>query len=79
MREQFDVVDLRQIYDVLCEILEDNAELEELTSLFQRIFMRAAPMDCFLQGFVNELLGELINRDRESSKEVFQLLLDGRK
>lgn len=78
MREHLDVVEVRQIYDVLCEILEDSAALEELTALFQKTFMEVAPMDGFLQGFVNELLGELIYRDRESSKEVFQLLLDGR-
>jgi hypothetical protein len=39
-------------------------------------FLIGKAMDIFLQGMTNQLLYSLTYRDRETSKQVFQLLLD---
>lgn len=50
--------------------------MENLNILYCQRFLIANAMDIFLQGMTNQLLYSLTYRDRETSKQVFQLLLD---
>ncbi len=50
--------------------------MEHLNLLFCQQFLIVKTMDIFLQGMTNQLLYSLTCRDRETSKQVFQLLLD---
>lgn len=71
-----DIVDLNNLYNQICEALGDKNEMENLNLLFRQCFLVAKAMDIFLQGLTNQLLYSLTYRDRETSKMVFQLLLD---
>ncbi|MPM20457.1 hypothetical protein SDC9_66887 [bioreactor metagenome] len=76
IREFLDIVDLNDLYNKICEVLGGEKELEQLYLLFCQRFLIAKAMDIFLQGMTNQLLYSLTYRDRETSKQVFQLLLD---
>lgn len=76
IREFLDIVDLNDLYNKICEALGGEMEMEQLNLLFCQRFLIAKAMDIFLQGMTNQLLYSLTYRDRETSKQVFQLLLD---
>lgn len=71
-----DIVDLNSLYNKICEALGGEKEMEHLNLLFCQRFLIAKAMDIFLQGMTNQLLYSLTYRDRETSKQVLQLLLD---
>lgn len=75
-RAFLDIVDLNNLYDKICEALGGEKEMEHLNLLFCQRFLIVKAMDIFLQGMINQLLYSLTYRDRETSKQVFQLLLD---
>ncbi|MEL7566119.1 MAG: hypothetical protein AAGU27_14700 [Dehalobacterium sp.] len=64
------------LYNKICEALGGEKEMEHLNLLFCQRFLIVKVMDIFLQGMTNQLLYSLTYRDRETSKQVFQLLLD---
>lgn len=76
IRAFLDIVDLNNLYNKICEALGGEKEMEHLNLLFCERFLIAKAMDIFLQGMTNQLLYSLTYRDRETSKQVFQLLLD---
>jgi len=71
-----DIVDLNSLYNKICEALGGEKEMEHLNLLFCERFLIVKVMDIFLQGMTDQLLYSLTYRDRETSKQVFQLLLD---
>lgn len=71
-----DVCDFRNLYNRISEILGDEEAMANLNLLFRQRFLVVTAMAAFLQGITNELLYSLTYRDRESSKQIFQLLLD---
>lgn len=71
-----DVCDFRNLYNRISEILGSEEPMENLNLLFLQRFLIATAMASFLQGITNELLYSLTYRDKESSKQIFQLLLD---
>ena len=76
IRASLDIIDLNNLYNRICEALGGEKEMEHLNLLFCQRFLIAKAMDIFLQGMTNQLLYSLTYRDRETSKLVFQLLLD---
>jgi len=71
-----DVSDFRKLYDRIVEVLGDEESMKNLNLLFRQRFLIVTAMAAFLQGITNDLLYSLTYRDRESSKQIFQLLLD---
>ncbi len=71
-----DIVDLNSLYNKICDTLGGEKEMEHLNLLFCERFLIVKAMDIFLQGMTNQLLYSLTYRDRETSKQIFQLLLD---
>jgi hypothetical protein len=71
-----DICDLYGLYVKICGLLGSEEAMESLNLLFQQRFLIATTMAVFLQGMTNQLLYSLTYRDRETSKQVFQLLLD---
>ncbi|NLO38883.1 MAG: hypothetical protein GX115_05365 [Ruminiclostridium sp.] len=76
IRAFLDIVDLNSLYNKICEALGGEKEMEHLNLLFCKRILIVKAMDIFLQGMTNQLLYSLTYRDRETSKQVFQLLLD---
>lgn len=76
IRAFLDIVDLNDLYKKICEALGGEQEMELLNLLFCQRFLIVKAMDVFLQGMTNQILYSLTYRDRETSKQVFQLLLD---
>jgi len=76
IRAFLDIVDLNNLYNKICEALGGEKEMEHLNVLFCQRFLIVKAMDIFLQGMTNQLLYSLTYRGRETSKQVFQLLLD---
>jgi hypothetical protein len=71
-----DVSDFRKLYDRIVEVLGDEEAMKNLNLLFRQRFLIVTAMAAFLQGITNDLLYSLTYRDSESSKQIFQLLLD---
>lgn len=71
-----DIVELRDLYQKICAILCGEDEMEKLNLLFRQRFLIATPVAIFIQGATNQLLYSLLHRDWETSKQVFQLILD---
>lgn len=70
-----DIVSLNELHDkVAC--LVDDALLEELDQQLRRRFQVVSMASAFIQGYTNDLLYQLTWRDPETSKQIFQLLLD---
>ena len=63
-------------YYRICEAIGGEKEMEHLNLLFCQQFLITKVMDIFHQGMTNQILYLLTYRDRETSKLVFQLLLD---
>lgn len=79
-QEQFrigsgDIVSLQELYHkILCFV--DEFLLEELNQRLRQWFQVTSLCSAFLQGYANDLLYQLTWRDPETSKQIFQLLLD---
>jgi hypothetical protein len=71
-----DTLELKSLYLKIYESLDSEKEMELLNLLFSQRFLIAKAMDVFLQEMTNQLLYSLTYRDRETSKQVFQLLFD---
>ena len=69
-----DIVILRELYRDICRYVNESL-MEELNRKLRR-FQVVSLRDAFLQGYTNDLLYQLTWRDPESSKQIFQLLLD---
>lgn len=69
-------VDLNGLYRQICDIIGDEAGMKNLDRLFRERFLIITSLEGFLQGMAGDLMSELTYKDRESSKQVFQLLLD---
>ena len=71
-----DIVDLRDLYRKICAILGGENEMEKLNILFRQRFLIATPTAVFTQCITDQLVELLLRRDFETSKQVFQLMLD---
>lgn len=69
-----DVVVLQELYRDICRYVNESL-MEELNRKLRR-FQVVSLRDAFFQGYTNDLLYQLTWRDPESSKQIFQLLLD---
>lgn len=71
-----DTVKLEQRRSEICGLLNDSEDMVRLEGLFRRCFLFVVPMTGFMQGMADELLSVLMSRDEETSKLIFQLLLE---
>lgn len=70
-----DIVSLNELHDkITC--LADDALLEKLDQQLRRRLQVVSMASAFIQGYANDLLYQLTWRDPETSKQIFQLLLD---
>ena len=76
-RAAADIVELRDLYRKICAVLGGENEMEKLNILFRQRFLIAPPTAVFLQCMTNRLISLLLRRDFETSKQVFQIILDG--
>ena len=70
-----DIITLQELYQNICCFV-DEALMEELNQRLRRRFQTVSLQSAFLQGYADDLLYQLTWRDPESSKQIFQLLLD---
>lgn len=72
------VVDEVRVKELYTEIsrLAGESMLEELNEKIRQRFMLAPLALAFAQGMTDDLLCRLISRDNETSKQLFQLLMD---
>jgi len=68
--------DLTALYSQICNVIGDEAGMKNLDRLFRERFLIATSLECFLHGMSSTLMYVLTNKDSETSKQVFQLLLD---
>lgn len=71
-----DVVRLREVRRDICDLLHDEEDMERLEELFRQCFLSVTPMTSFVRGMTDALLSEPTSRDEETSKLIFQLMLD---
>lgn len=70
-----DIITLQELYQNICCYVDESL-MEELNQRFRRRFQTVSLQSAFLQGYADDLLYQLTWRDPESSKQIFQLLLD---
>ena len=70
-----DIVSLNELYDRICGAVEEPL-LEEFNRRLRQRFQLTPVLSAFLQGFADDLLYQLTWRDPETSRQIFQLLLD---
>ncbi|MCI8652858.1 MAG: hypothetical protein HFF11_04090 [Angelakisella sp.] len=70
-----DIVSLNELYERISGYVEESL-LEELNQRLLRRFQLTPVLSAFIQGFADDLLFQLTWRDPESSKQIFQILLD---
>ena len=70
-----DIVSLSELYDkIVC--LTDQSFMEELDQRLRQRLQVTSMLSAFIQGYANDLLFQLTWRDPETSRQIFQLLLD---
>lgn len=69
-----DICELRQLYRRIFGLLGGETQMETLNLLFQRRFLIASPVDCFMQGLADSLMDSLAFRDMETGRLVFQVI-----
>lgn len=74
--KEVDIVRLRELYRTIGVILADFELLERLRHSIRASFQIADAAHMFMQGTTEALLFSLTYRDDETSKQVFQLVLD---
>lgn len=70
-----DIFFLRELYDKII-LFVDEPLMEELNGRLRQWFQGTSLLSAFIQGYANDLLFQLTWRDYETSRQVFQLLLD---
>ena len=70
-----DFVRLREIYEQIAQITGEPA-METLNLKLRQKFLITQQLMVFAQNFTHDVLGWLVFRDIESSKQMFQLILD---
>lgn len=68
--------DLNALYRQICDVIGNEAGMKNLDRLFRERFLIATSLECFLQGMSSTLMYVLTKKDSETSKQVFQFLLD---
>ncbi|MDD4492843.1 MAG: hypothetical protein PHV32_00590 [Eubacteriales bacterium] len=76
-RAVMDVCDLKELYNDICSILGEEEPMEKLNCMFRQQLLLSNAMTTFGQGASNQLAYCLAFRDRETSKQIFQLLPEG--
>ena len=69
----FDIVLVRDLYFELISLLGEIEPMERLNDLLRSRFQFSPAIFGFVQGMNNDLLYALTFRDRETSRQVFQL------
>lgn len=71
----YDVLRLNELYELIGKAVGEEI-MERLNSLLKRSFLIAIPTSLFLQGFIQCFMEDLMAKDIETNKEIFQLWLD---
>ena len=75
LREVFEAVQLQEYHSKIAYLVGEE-KISRLGELLKIRFLIARPVNIFLQAMTNQLLYCLTHRDKETSKQVFQLILD---
>lgn len=70
-----DDIKLSQLYEKITQLIGKEI-MKNLNQIIKQRFFIAPVVACFMQGLTNDLLYSLNYRDRETSKQIFQLLMD---
>ena len=73
-----DPIRLQENRKRLCGLLGGESDIRRLEDLFRDCFLPVMPVDSFKQGLMFALLSELLSHDEESSRLIFQLILDAK-
>lgn len=72
----FDADGTKDVYMRICELLGDQGAMDALNNCIHRMLVSPTLMEIYLRGMTEHLLVMLDHRDFETSRQVFQLLLD---
>lgn len=72
---EVDFPHLHELYEQIVAVTGEN-QMEQLNLRLKQRFITAPMVTFYVQGLNNDLMYTLTNRDIETSKQVFQLLLD---
>jgi len=75
LNKEVDEIRLQELFDQISH-LAGEAMMEDLNEKILKRFLIAPMTAVFAQGFTDDLLCRLTSRDYETSKQMFQLLLD---
>ena len=73
---EIDLSLMNERYEDICELLGEEESMESFNLLFQQRFLLSDSITVFMQGASPQIASWLEYRDQETSRQVFQLLLD---
>ena len=71
-----DICDLHDQYARISGLLGGEEAMENLNMQFCKLFLSVDTMSAYFQGMNNQLANCLVYRDRKTSNQIFQLLMD---
>ncbi|MDR2074192.1 MAG: hypothetical protein LBP36_02360 [Oscillospiraceae bacterium] len=75
LKSVFETVQLQEYHSKIAYLVGEE-KFGRLAELLKSRFLIARPVNIFLQAMTNQFLYCLIKRDKETSKQIFQLILD---
>lgn len=73
-----DIIEMHELYMEIGTLLNDYSTMARLNDELVKSFRIVTPTQAYLQGVADHLLVNLLYRDRESSRQIFQLLMEER-
>lgn len=73
---EIDLSLMNERYEDICELLGEEESMKSFNLLFQQRFLLSDTITVFMQGASPQIASWLEYRDQETSRKVFQLLLD---
>jgi hypothetical protein len=73
---ELDLTLTNEIYETIGELLGEEKPMESLNMLFRQRFLLSDAITIFIQGASPQIVTWLEYRDKETSRQIFQLLLD---
>ena len=64
------------LYNDVCDMLCNKELMDNLNELLKQRFLIVSSVSAFAQGLTNSFLDCLTERDGQTSKQIFQLILD---
>jgi hypothetical protein len=76
LSEIIDIIEIKELFYRISGLLGNNDAMRRINKLFCQRFLVITPTASFIQGLTSDLIFSMGERDRETSRQLFQIILD---